>query len=61
MLEVTFQKRLPGFALDVTEKRLIVELRRQAIHVIPRQSDAGADASSPLSVPLTPGSGMLCP
>jgi molybdate transport system ATP-binding protein len=37
-----------------TDKRLIVELGRQAIHVIPRQSDAGADTPAPLSMPFTP-------
>lgn len=36
-----------------TEKRIIVELGRQAVHVIPRQSAAGAEAPSPFSVPLT--------
>ena len=37
-----------------TDKRIIVELGRQAVHVIPRQSNARADAPAPLSVPLTP-------
>ena len=60
-LEITVPRYVyHRFGLD-TEKRIIVELRRQAMHVIPRQSDAGANASSPLSVPLTPGGGMLCP
>ena len=30
-----------------TEKHIIVELGRQAVHVMPHQSDAGTDASSP--------------
>jgi hypothetical protein len=33
--------------------RITIELERQAIHVIPRQSHTGDDASSLLSVPLT--------
>ena len=37
-----------------TDKHIIVELRRQAVHVIPRQSDAETDAPAPLSMPLTP-------
>jgi hypothetical protein len=37
-----------------TDKRIIVELGRQAVHVIPRQSEVGADAPAPPSVPLTP-------
>jgi ABC-type Fe3+/spermidine/putrescine transport system ATPase subunit len=41
------------FGLD-TDKRLTIELGRQALHVIPRQRDAEVDASSPRSVPLTP-------
>ena len=34
-----------------TEKRIIVELRRQVVHVIPRQNDA-AHSSSLLPVPI---------
>jgi hypothetical protein len=36
-----------------TDKHIIVELGRQAVHVIPRQSDTGTDAPSPCSGPLT--------
>jgi molybdate transport system ATP-binding protein len=36
-----------------TAKRIIVELGRQAVHVIPRQSNARDDAPAPPSVPLT--------
>jgi molybdate transport system ATP-binding protein len=37
-----------------TEKRLIIELERQSVHVIPYQGDAVTHPSTPLSVPLTP-------
>jgi hypothetical protein len=36
-----------------TQKHIIIELGRQAVHVIPRQSDAEADAPSPCSGPCT--------
>jgi molybdate transport system ATP-binding protein len=37
-----------------TEKRIIVELGRQALHVLPRQGDVESNAPSPCSVPLAP-------
>jgi ABC-type sulfate/molybdate transport systems ATPase subunit len=37
-----------------TAKRLTVELSRQSLHVMPRQSDAGAHASPLLEMPPTP-------
>jgi molybdate transport system ATP-binding protein len=53
-LEITVPNAVyQRFGLD-TQKRLIIELGHQAVHVIPRQSDAEFDASSPRSVPLTP-------
>jgi molybdate transport system ATP-binding protein len=37
-----------------TDKHIIVELGRQALHVIPRQGDIESNALSPGAVPLTP-------
>ena len=37
-----------------TNKRIVVELRRQALHVMPRQSDAVAPSPHLLSLPMTP-------
>jgi hypothetical protein len=46
-LEITVPNAVyQRFGLD-TNKRISVELGRQAIHVIPRQSDARADSSHP--------------
>jgi molybdate transport system ATP-binding protein len=37
-----------------TKKRRIVELGRQALHVIPRQDDVESNAPSPCAMPLSP-------
>ena len=36
-----------------TDKRITVELSRQAVHVMPRQTDVGAHASPLNELPLT--------